>query len=224
MTSRKVLKMSKWTVKKVPISELKGWDINPRKISDEAMDELVSSVDDLGNFEPLVVDTDMTVIAGNQRLKALGKLGHEEVEVSMPDKKLTKEEIKRIGLISNRHSGEWDIDILQDEFEDLLEDLGMDDLLPEVVLEVEEDNYKEPEDLEVNVKEGDIYQLGGHRLMCGDSTKIEDVEKLMGGERIKCLFTSPPYNMGADLYAHYEDNKKSEEYIQFNMDVVNGWR
>jgi site-specific DNA-methyltransferase (adenine-specific) len=213
-----------WHTETRKISELKNWESNPRVISEESYKELKESIGSLGNFEPLVINVDGTVLAGNQRLRVAKEKGDKEVEVSVPERELTEEEVKKIGIISNRHSGEWDMDKLANEFEDILEELGFDDLLPEVELEVKEDDYEEPEDLETTVVLGDVYQLGEHRLMCGDSTKIEDVEKLMNGQGIKCVFTSPPYNMGADLYAHYDDNKKSEEYIQFNMDVVNGWR
>lgn len=213
-----------WHTETRKISELKNWESNPRTISEEEFKKLKSSIDDLGNFEPLVINTDGTVLAGNQRLRVHIERGDNEVEVSVPERELTEQEIKKIGLISNRHSGEWDMDKLANEFEDVLEELGFDDLMPEVATEVEEDDYEEPEELPIRVKLGEVWQLGKHRLMCGDSTKIEDVEKLMDGQNIKCVFTSPPYNMGADLYAHYDDNKKSEEYIQFNMDVVNGWR
>lgn len=213
-----------WHTETRKISELKNWESNPRVISEESYKELKESIGSLGNFEPLVINIDGTVLAGNQRLRVAKERGDKEVEVSVPERELTEQEIKKIGIISNRHSGEWDMDKLANEFEDVLGELGFDDLLPEVELEVKEDDYEEPEDLETTVVLGDVYQLGEHRLMCGDSTKIEDVEKLMNGQGIKCVFTSPPYNMGADLYAHYDDNKKSEEYIQFNMDVVNGWR
>ena len=119
----------KWTTQKRKLSELKNWEGNPRTITSEKFDELVSSIDDLGNFEPLVVDTDGIVIAGNQRLRVAQKLGETEVEVSVPERKLTEEEIKKIGIISNKHSGDWDMDKLANEFEDVLNELGFDDLL-----------------------------------------------------------------------------------------------
>jgi len=139
-----------------------------------------------------------TVLAGNQRLRIHKERGDKEVEVSVPERELTEEEIKKIGIISNRHSGEWDMDKLANEFEDVLAELGFDDLLPEVELEVKEDDYEEPEDLETTVVLGDVYQLGEHRLMCGDSTKIEDVEKLMDGQKADMVFTDPPYGVGYD--------------------------
>lgn len=120
----------KWHTEVRKTNKLKNWESNPRIISEEHFDELVSSIDDLGNFEPLVIDTDGTVIAGNQRLRVAQKLGLSEVEVSVPERKLTAQEIKKIGVISNRHSGEWDMDKLGNEFEDVLTELGFDDLLP----------------------------------------------------------------------------------------------
>jgi len=185
----------KWHTEVRKISELKEWKDNPRTISKENLDELMSSIDDLGNFEPLVIDTDGTVIAGNQRLMVASRLKQEEVEVSVPERKLTGKEIKKIGLISNRHSGEWDMDKLAEGFEDILDELGADDLMSEIVTEVEEDDYEEPDELEVTIVLGDVYQLGEHRLVCGDSTKIEDVEKLMDGQKADMVFTDPPYGI-----------------------------
>ena len=188
----------KWHTEVRKLSELKEWDINPRTISQEEYKELKQSVEKLGNWDSLVINTDGTVIAGNQRLKVHKDNGDKEIEVRVPDKKLTEKEMKEIGLKSNRHSGEWDMDKLAEGFEDVLEELGADDLMPEIVEEVEEDDYEEPEDLETTVVLGDVYQLGEHRLVCGDSTKIEDVEKLMNGEKADMVFTDPPYGMDLD--------------------------
>jgi hypothetical protein len=203
-----------WHTETRKVSELKEWDINPRLISKEEYKSLKESMNKLGNWDSLVINTDGTVIAGNQRLKIHKERGDTEVEVKVPDRELSLEEIKEIGIKSNRHSGEWDMDILANEFEDLLQDLGYDDLLPEVELEVKEDDYEEPEDLETTVVLGDVYQLGNHRLMCGDSTKIEDVEKLMNGDKADMVFTDPPYNLGYE-YKTYKDDKTGDEYRDF---------
>lgn len=194
-------KMINWHLEKRKISELKNWDKNPRTISEKAFKELEQSVDTLGNFEPLVINVDGTVIAGNQRLRLEMKKGNSEVDVYVPERELSEEEVKKIGVISNRHSGDWDMDILANEFEDILKELNFDDLLPELVMEVNEDDYEEPEQLPSKVQLGDVWQLGKHRLMCGDSTKIEDVEKLMNGQKADMLLTDPPYgiNLETDL-------------------------
>jgi len=152
----------KWHTERRKLSELKGWESNPRTITEKAYNELKASVGELGNFEPLVINIDGTVVAGNQRLRLAIENGEQEVEVSIPERELTEREIKKIGLISNRHSGEWDMDKLANEFEEVLEELGFDDLLPidysnkneeinigefknkyKVVLDFKEDDYEE---------------------------------------------------------------------------------
>jgi DNA modification methylase len=110
------------------------------------------------------------------------------------------------------------MDKLANEFEDTLDELGFDDLLPVVDLDTEEDGYKEPEDLETTVVLGDVYQLGEHRLMCGDSTKIEDVEKLMDEQKADMVFTDPPYGIDySDLKHKFKkienDNSNPEQLI-----------
>lgn len=206
-----------WHTEVRKISELKEWEINPRTISQAEYKSLKESVEKLGNWDSLVINTDGTVIAENQRLKVHKERGDTEIEVKVPDKKLSEKEMKEIGLKSNRHSGEWNMDVLANEFGDLLEDLGFDDLLPEEVVDVKEDDYEEPEGLETTVELGDVYQLGEHRLMCGDSTSIENVEKLMNGEKADMVFTDPPYNLGYS-YNTYDDNKTNEEYKDFCRD------
>ncbi len=124
-----IRKMINWHLEKRKISELRNWEKNPRTISEKAFEELEKSVDSLGNFEPLVINTDGTVIAGNQRLRLEMKKGNSEVDVYVPERELSEEEIKKIGIISNRHSGDWDMDILANEFEDILKELNFDDLL-----------------------------------------------------------------------------------------------
>lgn len=215
-----------WHTEKRKLGDLKVLENNPRKISDKDFKKLGEDIEEMGNFRPLIVDTENVILGGNQRYRQLlDKYGQDfEVEVSLPNRELSENERKKIIITDNTHRGDWDLDILGNEFDDILEDLEIDDLLPEVGFEVKEDNYEEPEDLETTVVLGDIYQLGEHRLMCGDSTRAEDVEKLMNGEKASLIFTSPPYNMNAGLYKHYSDNKKSDEYIKFNIDVVNEWK
>lgn len=217
----------KWHTEKRKISELKGWEINPRKISEEKFDELTYSIEQLGNFEPLVIDKDGTVLSGNQRLKVAQQMGETEVEVSVPEEKLTEAEKKKIGIIGNTHSGEFDFGMYGDEFADTLTEMGLDDLLPDEEVEIEEDDYEEPDDLEIVAQEGDVWQLGVHRLVCGDATEPEDVDKLMNGEKAQMCFTDPPYNMdykgggGSPKRRRgiLNDKMSDEGYYQFLLDA-----
>ena len=120
----------KWHTEVRKIKDLKNWEDNPRTISNEELSKLKESIEDLGNFEPLVINIDGTVLAGNQRLKIHIERGDNEVEVSVPDRELTKDEVKQIGLISNKHAGNWDIEKLSSKFNETISKLGFDDLLP----------------------------------------------------------------------------------------------
>jgi DNA modification methylase len=189
----------KWHTEVRKISELKEWEDNPRTISESRYERLKESIKKRGFHDIIKIDEKNVVLSGNQRLKALKELGYEEVECKVSDKKLTQDEKDEVAIESNMQDGEWDMDKLAEGFSDVMEEIGYGDLLPEVVPEVEEDDYEEPEDLETTVVLGDVYQLGEHRLMCGDSTKIEDVEKLMNGEKADMVFTDPPYGAGFDI-------------------------
>ena len=188
----------KWHTEVRKIEDLKKWEENPRSISEVEYVKLKKSITKRGFHDILKIDEKNVVLSGNQRLDALKELDYKEVECKVADKILTQEEKDAVALESNIQGGEWDMDKLAEGFEDVLEELGADDLMPEIVEEVEEDDYEEPEDLETTVVLGDVYQLGEHRLVCGDATKIEDVEKLMDGEKADMVFTDPPYGMDLD--------------------------
>lgn len=120
----------KWVTKKTKIKDLKLLDNNPRTITEEEVKRLVKSLKDQGNFKPLIVNADLTVLGGNQRLRALQAMNISEVEVSIPDRQLTKAEAKKIVLLDNDHNGEFDFDILANEFEDAIRELELDMNLP----------------------------------------------------------------------------------------------
>jgi site-specific DNA-methyltransferase (adenine-specific) len=209
----------------IDINKLKPYKNNPRK-NDEAVEYVANSIKEFGFKVPIIVDKDYEIIAGHTRLKAAQQLGLKEVPIIIADD-LTEEQVKAFRLADNKvgEIATWDLDLLDLELGNIV-DLDMNkfgfDLFKDEK-EVEEDNYdvdKALVELEPKAKLGDIYQLGNHRLMCGDSTSEEDVEKLMSGETIKCVFTSPPYNMNANMYANYKDNLESNEYIDFNLKVI----
>lgn len=130
MKNDKKLPKLEWKVEKRKLSELKLWEGNPRKITDKGFSKLGNDLEAVGDFSVLAIDTDGTVVSGNQRMRKKLENGEEYVDVKVPNRKLTKAEIKRIGLIGNVSRGEWDMDRLANEFEEeLLKDMGFDSLV-----------------------------------------------------------------------------------------------
>jgi len=166
--------------------------------------QLKTSLERFDLVEVPAIDTDNTILAGHQRLRVMHMLGRsdEEIDVRIPNRKLTDEEFKEYNVRSNKNTGEWDFDILKGFGELLLKDVGFDTLeLDKMFAEAEEDEDEfDPDEAYQSISEpkaklGDIYMLGTHRLMCGDSTKTEDVEKLMDGNIADMVFSDPPYNI-----------------------------
>lgn len=180
------------------VSDLKLNPKNPRK-NDDAVDVVAKSIEKYGFKNPLIIDENNVVWCGNTRLKASKQLGLKEVPCIVASD-LTEEQIRELALIDNKSSeiAEWDYELLADELGDLvLDDFELDWGLPDVLeeKEVEEDDFDCTPPEEPKAKLGDIYQLGNHRLMCGDSTKEEDVAKLMNSELADLVVTDPPYNV-----------------------------
>ncbi len=200
MTDKKIDK--NWRIEyKKPI-ELSDHKSNPRKISKERFELLKDRIKSQGFRVPPSVDNDYILLAGHQRIKALIDmgLGDEPIAISVPEFKLTEKERQEILSSDNLSWGEFDYDILANEFE--MEDLiewGF-DKMDFGVIELEPEETKGDDDVPesappITVK-GDLYELGNHRLLCGDSTMIDDVEKLMDGKKADMVFTDPPYNTG----------------------------
>lgn len=167
------------------LTELKEYERNPRK-NDQAVDAVAASIREFGFKVPIIIDKDGVIVAGHTRLKAAKKLGLDTVPCIIADD-LTPEQIQAFRLADNKTAelAEWDPDLLLQELGSLtinMEQFGFDDTeIPEIDGEVYEDEYEEPEKLEPRTKLGDRYRLGDHILMCGDSTKEDDVLKLIGG-------------------------------------------
>ena len=197
--------MLNWTSKTIQISELKEYEHNPRRIGKKEFEKLVSSIKEDGYHQRIIVNQDNVIIGGHQRKKALLEAGLKEtdtVEVLIPDRNLTSEELDRINIRDNLSFGEYDFDILANRFNvetlvdfglpgDMLVGFGDDNLLADT-----EDNT-EVDDLpaEPKAKLGDVYILGKHRLMCGDSTNPQHVDKLLNGENPILMVTDPPYGV-----------------------------
>ena len=185
---------------KVNIGKVKKNNSNPRFIKDAKFKKLVKSIKEFPEMlekRPIVVDENMVILGGNMRFEACKAAGLFEVWIDQVEG--WSEEQKRQFIIKdNVGFGEWDWDILSADFtEEELTDWGLDipDMAFDIDDEVEEDDYTEPDDLEVDVVLGDLIEIGNHRLLCGDSTDADQIQKLIGNEKIDLVFTDPPYGI-----------------------------
>ena len=185
----------------IKIKDLKPYEKNAKRHDQTQIDNVAKSIHKYGFVQPLVIDKNNVVIIGHCRLEASKKLKLKEVPCVLADT-LTDEQVKELRLLDNKlNESDFDFDLLSEELADLdLSDFELDWGIEELESEkeVEEDNFDVdgaiPE--EPKAKLGDIYQLGEHRLMCGDSTKEEDVAKLMDRAKDDMVFTDPPYGNG----------------------------
>ena len=187
---------------KLNINEVIPYSNNPRK-NDNAVDAVAESIKQCGYCSPIVIDEDNVILAGHTRLKALKKLKWKEVEC-VRKTGLTEEQKKKYRILDNKTNelAEWDFDLLEEEIDGLDFDgfdFGFDLNSGEDDAEIIEDEVPEVnEDIEPTVKLGDIWQLGRHRLMCGDSTDKATVERLMDGKKADMILSDPPYGMCLD--------------------------
>jgi DNA modification methylase len=213
---------------------------NPRKNLNA--DKVASSIKEFGFQQPIVVDKEMIIIVGHTRHQAAKLLGLKTVPVVIADLPPLKAKAYRIADNRLNEDSEWDMGLLNIEFTDLLdnnfemENLGFDDKELERLIVGDEKGLTDDDDVpelpkEPNAKLGDIYQLGEHRLMCGDSVNIIDVEKLINNNVINCVYTDPPYginivknnHVGGEKLAKVTDYKeiKNDDTIQTAIDSYN---
>lgn len=186
-------------VQSMKISEVKPYPNNPRN-NDDGVEAVANSIKEFGWQQPIVVDKDNLIIVGHTRYKAAKKLGMDKVPVVVASN-LSDEQVRAYRLADNK-TGEltdWDMSLLDDELGDIadidMSDFGFDLDLDDDEVEVQEDDFDDEIPEEPKSKLGQIYQLGRHRLMCGDSTNPEMVKKLVGGVQCDLLLTDPPYNV-----------------------------
>lgn len=183
--------------------DLIPYENNPR-INDRAVDAVAASIREFGFKQPIVIDKDGVIVCGHTRHKAAQKIGLEKVPCIMADD-LTDEQIKAFRLADNKTAdlAEWDEELLAEELAALkdvdMESFGFENIdeLIDQTLEASEDNFEEDEEEQPEpiTEPGDIWILGEHRLICGDSTDKATLEKLMQGERASFVFTDPPYGV-----------------------------
>ena len=225
------------------ITEIKPNSNNPRIIKDNKFKQLVKSIQafpQMLELRPIVIDENNVVLGGNMRLKACIEAGLTDVPVKQA-KDLSEEQKKEFIVKDNVGYGEWDWDDLANNWDvEQLTEWGLD--IPnfeQEVLEAEEDDFATPEGgIETDIVLGDLFEIGEHRLLCGDSTDSDQVAKLMNGQKIDLVFTSPPYNSGdvamrgggkfafgktgaKTLYENFKDDKTPEEYFEFCISILN---
>jgi len=183
-------------MKKVAIGELKPNPNNPRIIKDDKFKKLVQSIKELpemAEVRPIVVNTDMVVLGGNMRLKAMREAGWKEVPIEVVDWDEDKQ--RQFIIKDNVSGGEWDWEMLANQWDaEELNEWGLDlpDFEQAKELEAEEDDYEMPDEVQTDIVLGDLFEIGQHRLLCGDSTDSDAVARLMNGEKADMVFTDPP--------------------------------
>lgn len=212
--------------KNVLTNSLIPYEKNPRR-NDQAVDAVAASIREFGFKVPIVVDRDNVVVAGHTRLKAAKRLGLETVPVIVADD-LTPEQIKAFRLADNKTAelAEWDLDLLDLELGEIemdMEPFGF-EMDADADGEAVDDDFDPEPPAEPNAKRGDIYQMGQHRLMCGDSTSLDDVQMLVGGAQMDLLLTDPPYNVDytgktKDALKIENDKKTDEDFRAFLSDA-----
>lgn len=204
----------------IKVKEIKPYEQNPR-FNDHAVEKVANSIKEFGIKQPLVIDENNVLIVGHTRLKAMEQLGIKEAPCIVASD-LTEEQAKAYRLADNKTNefADWDFELLDLELGELgelgfdMSDFGFEDVLDDMELgQVQEDDYEVEPPEEPISKRGDIWLLGKHRLMCGDSTG-EDVNKLMNGVKADMVFTDPPYGMNLDTdYSKMEGNgRKGKTY------------
>jgi site-specific DNA-methyltransferase (adenine-specific) len=185
---------------KTKISDIKLNPNNPRLIKDDKFAKLVKSIKEFPemlNIRPIVVNKDMIILGGNMRFKACKEAGLKEIPVIIADN-LTEEQEREFLIKDNTSGGEWDFEMLANEWDaEQLEEWGLDipDFEADEVLEAVEDDFDATPPEEPKTVLGDLYEIGEHRLLCGDSTCSDTVAKLMNGSKADMVFTDPPYGV-----------------------------
>lgn len=187
--------------KKISIDKILINPNNPRLIKDDKFKKLCKSIQEFPEMlelRPIVVNKDMIVLGGNMRLKACQEIGLTEVPIIVAEN-LTEEQQREFLIKDNVSGGEWDWDILANEWEvEQLEDWGLDvPINLETELEAVEDDFNEEPPEEPITILGDLYEIGEHRLLCGSATDVNDIDKLINKNTIDLIHTDPPYGMNA---------------------------
>lgn len=207
-------------IKQRNIDSIKPYNKNAKTHDKKQINNVAESIKQFGWQQPIVVDADGVIIVGHCRYEAAKKLKLQEVPCVVADG-LTEEQVQKYRLLDNKtNESDWDMELLAEDlfgldFDGFDIDWGIEE--EEGEPEVIEDDFEVEIPKEPKAKPGQIYQLGRHRLMCGDSTKQEDVEKLMNGEKADMVLTDPPYNVNYESLAGKikNDNMDDSSFREF---------
>lgn len=214
---------------KLSIEKIQPYLKNAKKHPKKQIAQVAASIKEFGFNQPVVVDKNGVLIVGHGRFEAAKLLGFKEVPALIVD--LSEEQAKAYRLADNKlNESDWDMDLVIQELKGLEEFMiDLTGFSKDLILEPDEKDDQVPElPEEPKAKLGEIYQLGKHRLMCGDSTKLEDVEKLMNGQKASMVFTDPPYNVdykgGTGLTIKNDKFKNKQDFYQFLFDAISAFR
>ncbi len=232
------MKNLQWSASVQEVANLKPWKENPRTITKQALENLIKKIEQNGFHSSIVIDTDNTILSGNQRKTALEKLGILRVNVLTPNRKLTNDERIKIALESNTNDGEWDFDKLKSFDLELIKFAGFSDMeiakFWDTDKDTEDDNFDVDKEIKKIknpvVKKGDLVIMGNHKVLCASSTDIHAVQKLFGTERATAIYSDPPFNIGLSYNSgvgntrnyggSFDDNQSPEEYVEFIKKVM----
>jgi DNA modification methylase len=210
----------------VKISEVKANPSNPRVIKNDKFKKLVNSIKEFPQMleiRPIVVNEENIVLGGNMRLKACKEAGLKEVHI-IKASNLTEEQQREFIVKDNVGFGEWDWDLLANDWDvDKLDEWGLDlpsDVFTPEELEAEEDNYEIPDEIKTDIVLGDLFEIGEHRLLCGDSTDSDQVAKLMNGQKADMAHNDPPYGMKKEKEGVLNDNLNYNDLLDFNREWI----
>lgn len=204
------------------VNNIKPYTKNAKKHDKKQVQQIANSIKEFGFNQPIVLDKDNVVIVGHGRLEAAKLLGMTDVPVITVD--LTEEQAKAYRLADNKlNESEWDMGLVIDELKGLSSEmLDLTGFDRDLIIEPDEKDDVVPENPPPRAKLGDIWQLGRHRLMCGDSTKLEDVEKLMDGAKADMVFTDPPYgvNMSRSLVSGKDNSIRNDDLDEDGLEKL----
>jgi len=237
----------KWTTEQRRIRDLIPADYNPRERDEGGQSVLEKSMDKFNLVDTPVINKDDTLISGHRRLEYYIEKGllDEEIDVRVPSRLLTEDEVKEYMLLANSHAGKWSLPKLEEHFNGLYQKILVNELpsiddttLPsaeqitqskDAEREVIEDEFNDLPPKEPITRLNDLYELGEHRLICGDSTDVNVVGRLMGGKYAHMVFTDPPYNLAPEQFSGFGKNESQtfamgvgemseEQFTQFLKD------